>query len=174
MAILAIAGIALASSGGDDDGTGPGERAAKPAGEQAASEQQPTATSEPVPAEEPPAPDGAALNDQGFALIQEGDYEAAIPILEQAVEQLRGSGDELTYNYALFNLGQALRLAGRPEEAIPILQERLAFPNQRGQVARELQAALSDAGFDGGDEGKDGNKGKPEKPGKAKGHEDDD
>ena len=43
------------------------------------------------------------LNDQGFALMQAGDYEEALPLLEQAVAGLAGSG-ELTEAYASYNL----------------------------------------------------------------------
>ncbi|HEX2467148.1 MAG TPA: serine/threonine-protein kinase [Solirubrobacterales bacterium] len=88
---------------------------------------------------------GAALNDQGFALIQEGHYEEAIPILQRAVEALAPEGG-LTHAYALFNLGNALRLAGRPEEAIPILEQRLEFPDQSEVVQRELALARAEAG----------------------------
>ncbi|MFL5870949.1 MAG: serine/threonine-protein kinase [Solirubrobacterales bacterium] len=108
--------------------------------------------------------DGAALNDQGYALIQSGDYDAAIPILQRAVDQLRGSSDQLTYGYALYNLGHALRLAGRPEEAIPILEQRLQIPDQRATVEAELAAARADAGATGGAEPKPE---KPPKPGKG-------
>jgi serine/threonine protein kinase len=89
--------------------------------------------------------DGVALNDQGFALIQSGDYAAAIPVLQRAVDQLAGSSDQLTYGYALYNLGHALRLAGRPEEAIPILEQRLQIPDQQATVEAELEAARADA-----------------------------
>jgi serine/threonine protein kinase len=88
---------------------------------------------------------GAELNDQGFALINQGRYEEAIPILQRAVEELAPIGD-LNYAYALYNLGHALRLAGRPEEAIPILEQRLEIPNQTGVVRQELEAALAAAG----------------------------
>ena len=91
--------------------------------------------------------DGASLNDEGKALIDSGRPEEAIPILERAVKALKGSGDELTYNFALFNLGNALRLAGRPEEAIPLLEERLSYPNQVEAVAAELAAAQEAAGI---------------------------
>ena len=100
--------------------------------------------------------DPAALNDQGYALIQQGRYDEAIPILEQAVEAADPSS--LTYAYALFNLGNALRLAGRPEEAIPILEERLEIPNQTGVVRRELELAYAAAGIEpeGGGNGEGG------------------
>ena len=80
------------------------------------------------------AGDGVALNDQGYSMIGEGDYEGAIPVLQSAVDALRKSGDEQTYNYALFNLAHALRLAGQPEQAIPLLEQRLQYPDQSETV----------------------------------------
>ena len=59
--------------------------------------------------------------------------------------------------YALFDLGHALRLAGRPSEAIPVLEQRLQNPNQQGTVQHELDLAQAEAG--GGT-----------RPGKGKGH----
>jgi serine/threonine-protein kinase len=109
--------------------------------------------------------DGVALNDQGFALIQSGDYAAAIPILQRAVDQLAGSSDQLTYGYALYNLGHALRLAGRPEEAIPILEQRLQIPDQQETVETELEAARADAGATAG--AKPPKEPKEPKPGKG-------
>jgi eukaryotic-like serine/threonine-protein kinase len=108
--------------------------------------------SEPEPAESPPAPeggdaaDGASLNEQGFALIQAGEYEAAVPVLEEAVAAYPEGSEDLSYAYALFNLGNALRLSGRPEEAIPVLEKRLEIPNQTGTVEAELAAAREEAG----------------------------
>jgi serine/threonine-protein kinase len=83
----------------------------------------------------------AALNDQGFALMKAGRYDEAIRLLRPAVAAFPADSGELTYAYALFNLGRSLRLAGRPEEAIPILERRLRIPNQRETVAKELRAA---------------------------------
>jgi hypothetical protein len=45
------------------------------------------------------------------------------------------------YAYALFNLGRALNRSGRAADAVPVLEERLRFPNQRGTVRAELRAA---------------------------------
>ena len=85
------------------------------------------------------------------------------------MDLLRAGSTDLTYAYALFNLGHALRLAGRPEEAIPVLEQRLEIPNQTGAVRRELEAAIAATGEDFGDEGDEG--GPPH--GKAKGHDKD-
>ena len=62
-------------------------------------------------------------------------------MLQHAVDSFPAGTTDLTYAYALFNLGQALRLAGRPEEAIPVLERRLEIPNQVETVERELAAA---------------------------------
>jgi hypothetical protein len=89
---------------------------------------------------------GAALNEQGYGLIQAGEYEAAVPVLEEAVASYPEGSEDLDYAYALFNLGDALRLSGRPEEAIPILEQRLQIPNQTLTVEEELEAARAEAG----------------------------
>jgi serine/threonine protein kinase len=99
----------------------------------------------PAPSESDPE-SGAALNQQGFELIQSREYEAAVPVLEEAVNSFPEGSEDLDYAYALFNLGNALRLSGRPEEAIPILEQRLAIPNQTETVERELEAARAEAG----------------------------
>jgi eukaryotic-like serine/threonine-protein kinase len=130
-----------------------------------------TAKSKPKPAtSEPNALTGAALgselNDQGKALIDSGSYTEAIPILQRAVHALSEDTSDINYAFALFNLGQALRLAGQPEEAIPILEQRLQIPNQRGVVAQELALAQQDAGvIASGGTGAPGTKAKkPKKP----------
>ena len=79
---------------------------------------------------------GGALNQEGFELIEAGEYESAVPILEEAVSAFSPGTEDVDYAYALFNLGNALRLSGRPEEAIPVLEQRLAIPNQTGVVRR--------------------------------------
>jgi len=89
---------------------------------------------------------GAALNDQGFELMGQGKYEEAVPILQQAVDSFPPGTTDLNYAYALFNLGKSLRLAGRPDEAIPVLEKRLKIPNQTEKVQRELDLAKQEAG----------------------------
>lgn len=168
LGLMAVGASAAGIIGGGDgapDGSGGKASPAEAKEPKAKPEPKP----EPAPAAAAPVssePSGAELNDQGFALIEQGRYEEAVPVLERAVDALRGSGDELTYAYALYNLGHALRLSGRPEEAIPVLEERLGYPDQRETVERELAAAYADAGRDapGGREG-----GPPF--GKAKGHD---
>ena len=66
-------------------------------------------------------------------------------MLRRAVDSFPEGTSDLNYAYALYNLGHALRLAGRPEEAIPILEQRLEIPNQVETVKRELAAARAAA-----------------------------
>ena len=159
--VALIAGFAFANAiGGDEDPPAP-EPVSEPDRDSSAQDDPPPPEEETTPPEEetppadtdteaPPAEtpaeptdDPLALNDQGFQLIQQGNPEGAIPLLEQAVGALEGS-DDITYAYALYNLGHALRLAGRPGEAIPILEQRLEIPNQQGTVAAELKQAKKD------------------------------
>jgi eukaryotic-like serine/threonine-protein kinase len=124
----------------------------KQAKEQRASEQQ----QEEAPAVPPPAPEeeqapaadsasGAELNAQGFELMGQGRYAEAIPILQRAVDSFPEGTTDLNYAYALYNLGKSLRLAGRADEAIPILEQRLQIPNQTETVRQELELARQQA-----------------------------
>lgn len=66
---------------------------------------------------------GRLLNDQGYALIQSGDYRAAIKPLSRAVVDLRGSGPADPYEaYANYNLGYALLQVGDCTGALPPLK----------------------------------------------------
>ena len=69
----------------------------------------------------------------------EGSFEEAVPLLEQAVAAADPDSD--TYAYALYNLGSSLRQAGRPEDAIPVLERRLQIANQTETVQAELDRA---------------------------------
>jgi tetratricopeptide (TPR) repeat protein len=123
---------------GKDASNGEGVQAA-PEGEAA-----PTAVVAEPTGEDPEL--GAALNQEGFELIQAGRPEEAVAVLEAAVRAFPpGSDDDVDYAYALFNLGNALRLSGRAEQAIPVLERRLEIPNQTETVRRELDAARQEA-----------------------------
>ena len=160
-AVVAIAAVAL---GGEDGGNRPRSVEAKPkkadsarqanvaesapqesAPEETTSEEPATTSSAPAAESSSPA-SGAALNEEGFALLQAGEYEAAVPVLEEAVEAFPTDSEELDYAYALFNLGRALRLSGRAEAAVPVLERRLEIPNQTGTVEEELAAARAETG----------------------------
>jgi eukaryotic-like serine/threonine-protein kinase len=165
--MLAIAFIALAAaaivgavSGGDDHGSSQSAKPtpAAPKNTDTTKKKEPAKKkSEPKQEESAPAPAnkdtgsydparGAALNSQGFALMNQGDYDQAISILQQAVDSFPPGTNDLNYAYALFNLGKSLRLAGQPDKAIPILEQRLEIPNQTETVQHELDLAKQQAG----------------------------
>jgi serine/threonine-protein kinase len=69
-----------------------------------------TTAASPPPPSPPPAAgsqSGSALNDAGFTKMKAGDYQGALPLLQQAVSKLQGTGS-LTEAYADFNLASTL------------------------------------------------------------------
>jgi eukaryotic-like serine/threonine-protein kinase len=138
------------------------QKAKAKANKDAGSQAQAPAASPPAAAEPPPSSGsgttsgsgstsydparGAQLNDEGYRLMNQGDYAGAVDVLQQAVNSFPPGTSDLNYAYALYNLGRSLRLAGRPDEAIPVLEKRLRIPNQTETVQRELDLAKQQAG----------------------------
>jgi eukaryotic-like serine/threonine-protein kinase len=174
LALAAATVIAAVLSSGDDgepeqanggrqqQAQGGQERQAERQQEPQQAQQEQPAEPEPAPAEEPepapqePAPEetggsfdaarGAELNNQGYSMMQGGDYAGAVPILQEAVSLWPENSQDINYAYALFNLGQALNRSGNPEAAIPYLEKRLQWNDQRDTVQAELADARSKAG----------------------------
>jgi tetratricopeptide (TPR) repeat protein len=144
--------IAFALAGDGGDGSSWQSRQADRSAQQERRASRERAAAPAAPGPTPPSaqpgnapPQAAALNDQGFSLMNARRYDEAVPILQRAVAAFPGGSRDLTYAYALYNLGRSLRLAGRPQEAIPVLERRLRLRNQREVVARELAAARAAA-----------------------------
>ncbi len=148
--LLAAAGAALAFALTRDDG----EKPVAPATTQAPQTVKETVTLEgttvvetvttaaPETEEPPPPPTTAAeapsatqLNDQGFALMQAGDYESALPPLEQAVAQSSGTG-ELVEAYATYNLAFTRRALGQCEGVLDLLARSEEIQGRRGEIQR--------------------------------------
>jgi serine/threonine protein kinase len=160
--LLAVV-LAIALSGGED---GSSPEAKRTPTRQTAPQQARTNTAS-TPAATADGESVASLNDRGFQLMSQGRYGEAIPLLQSAVERC-GNSRESVCAYALYNLGRSLRLAGRPAEAIPVLERRLAYGNQTEAVQAELDAARQAAGQPA--PAPSGGHGKPDKGhGKAKG-----
>jgi serine/threonine-protein kinase len=92
----------------------------------------------------PPASTPLALDTSGHELMVQGDYTGAIAAMQRVLAAT--PPDSLLHAYALFDLGRSLRLAGNPQAAIPVLEQRLRYPNQTGVVAAELAMAERAAG----------------------------
>jgi eukaryotic-like serine/threonine-protein kinase len=98
---------------------------------------QQTTAAAPAPAS-PPAPpaaaDGHTLNDQGFSLMKQGVYSGALPLLQQAVQKLAGTGPGDPYEgYANYNLGYTLYRLGRCSEAVTYLKRAEKLEPERGE-----------------------------------------
>ncbi|HEX8083240.1 MAG TPA: protein kinase [Solirubrobacteraceae bacterium] len=166
IALAALAAVALAVAlvallGGDDGGrdsrqardeptrsqpreTQPRESEPTPAAPPATEEAPPAETTDNEP-ETGPGPSAdeespGALNDAGYAKLQAGDAEGAIPLLERSVEgfdQQGSAADPTTFGYALYNLGEAYFAVGRYDEAIAMYERRLEVsPDDRPQLVR--------------------------------------
>jgi serine/threonine-protein kinase len=147
--------VAIATSGGGPGESERGADARNPTTGSTAERppERPAKKEEREPRTQPPATSPTRspreLNDLGFAKLP-ADPAGAIPLLRQAVDGFRAQArtQDINYAFALFNLGNALRLAGDPAGAIPFLEERLAVSGfKRGVVRRELQLAREQAGL---------------------------
>ena len=88
-----------------------------------------------------PASDPHALNDQAYALMKQGNYAAALPLLQQAVQALEGQTGDIYTAYANYNLGVTLVNLGQCGEAIPYLETSRALQPKRHEVDRALHQA---------------------------------
>jgi serine/threonine-protein kinase len=169
LVVLAGAGAAIALSGGDDTPearTTPEPTATRTAEATETASPDPTksATAEPTdtptaeptdtPTAEPtgtpsPEPSGGApsgnpseLQAKGHTALLNGDTEGAIANLKAAIDSCGDSGQVDPCAYAMYDYGQALLQAGRPAEAVQILEARLQrFDNQNGTVRALLKKA---------------------------------
>ena len=70
----------------------------------------------------PSSPSGSsptALDDQGFALMQQARYKEAVPVLQRAVSGFPAGTSDLGYAYALYNLGRSLGSPDAPRTRFP-------------------------------------------------------
>ena len=112
--------------------------------EQVTVTEQAQAPAPPPPEEQPPQQEApqqgqggtpAQLNDRGFARMQQGDYAGALPLLEEAVAGLRGSGS-LTEAYALYNLAYTRLQLGRCDGVADMLNRSEQIQGRRTEIDR--------------------------------------
>ena len=97
-----------------------------------------TAEGESEPPAAPAAPtgeDGVALNDRGFELLQAGDPEAALPVLESAVAALQGASS-IAEAYASYNLATARFALGRCDGVTELLDRSEQVQGERKEIDR--------------------------------------
>ena len=81
----------------------------------------------------PSAQSGEALNDAGYAKMQSGDYAAALPLLEQAVRKLDGTG-KLYEAYAKYNLAYTRFQLGNCDGVLALLDQAEAIEGRKGPI----------------------------------------
>jgi serine/threonine-protein kinase len=151
-ALLVTAGAIAALTSGSDPTAPVVQTTKKPAAKKPGTKKDTTSTTQQSPTQSQTTPTQTAaaggtpaqMQLQAHNLIAQGKYDDAIALDQQVVAA--GPSTGLTYAYALYDLGHALRLAGRPAEAVPILEQRLKINNQRGVVKQELEQAKREAG----------------------------
>jgi hypothetical protein len=137
-------------------------RRQKAAQQREQSQQQPATPAAPAPAPdtgssggsgsdyEIPQPSGddaakaSQLQVEGDRMI-DSDPKGAVKLLEKSVKAFPAGTDDIHLQYAYFSLGKALRLSGRPDDAIPVLELRLKNPDQKATVQAELDKARKEA-----------------------------
>jgi tRNA A-37 threonylcarbamoyl transferase component Bud32 len=82
---------------------------------------------------QPSSPSGSVLNDQGYTKMRAGDYAGALPLLEQAVQKLRGSG-ALTEAYADYNLAYTRFALGRCDGVVDLLNGSESIQGHRKEI----------------------------------------
>jgi serine/threonine protein kinase len=80
-----------------------------------------------------PAGDGRSLNNEGFAKMRAGDYSGALPLLEQAVASLRGSGS-LDEAYADYNLAYTRLALGNCDGVVDLLEQSQRIQGHRKEI----------------------------------------
>jgi predicted Ser/Thr protein kinase len=83
----------------------------------------------------PPQEDPSSLNDRGFRLLQQGDAQGALPLLESAVSQLSGSSS-ITEAYASYNLALARFTLGNCDGVAELLSRSEDVQGERKEIDR--------------------------------------
>jgi eukaryotic-like serine/threonine-protein kinase len=95
-----------------------------------------TTAASPPPPSPPPAAgsqSGAALNDAGFTKMKAGDYQGALPLLQQAVSKLQGTGS-LTEAYADYNLASTLLHLNQCDGVKDLLKSSERIQGHRSEI----------------------------------------
>ena len=78
---------------------------------------------------------GQSLNNAGYARMQAGDFAGALPLLEQAVQKLGGTG-ALDEAYAKYNLAYTSFALGRCTNVTALLDQAEAIEGRRKEIDR--------------------------------------
>jgi eukaryotic-like serine/threonine-protein kinase len=90
-------------------------------------------------------PTGTDLNLEGYAKMRTGDYEGALPLLSQAVQQLTGTGS-LAEAYADYNLAYTRYELGQCTDVLALLDHSQAIQGRRTEIDALRRDALKACG----------------------------
>jgi predicted Ser/Thr protein kinase len=90
-------------------------------------------TAPPTTSPAPSGSSGTALNDAGFAKMRAGDYAGALPLLEQAVQKLSGTGST-SEAYADYNLAYTRRALGQCTDVLALLDRSQTVQGHRKEI----------------------------------------
>ncbi|MGZ4353389.1 MAG: serine/threonine-protein kinase [Gaiellaceae bacterium] len=96
--------------------------------------QQPTTSAPPTTSTSSGA-SGVALNDQGYQLMQQSDYQSALPVLQQAVQKLDGT-NSTAEAYALYNLAFTEFALGQCGDVTSLLDRSEQIQGRRKEIDR--------------------------------------
>jgi serine/threonine protein kinase len=86
------------------------------------------------------AEEAERLNNEAFGLMNEGRYAEALPMLEQAIGALRGTGT-LAEAYTSYNLAATRLELGRCDDVIALLERSQSLQRPRREIARVRRQA---------------------------------
>jgi hypothetical protein len=97
---------------------------------------------------------GESLTDAGYAKMQAGDWQGALPLLQQAVSKLQGTG-QLYEAYADYNLASTLLHLGRCDNVKDLLKTSEQIQGHRTEIdaAKAQEKSQCHGGKGGGDNG---------------------
>ena len=84
-------------------------------------------------------------HDQGFQLLQQGDPQGALPLLESAVTALQGTGST-TEAFASYNLAWARFAVGRCDGVPELLDRSEEIQGKRKEIDRLRRQVRKDCG----------------------------
>ncbi len=87
----------------------------------------------------------AQLQTAGFSAGNSGDFNKDLQLSQQALKACGDTQRLSPCGYASYEVGRSLVELGRPSEAIPYLERRLAYGDSTGQVQRMLDRAKAEA-----------------------------
>ena len=98
-------------------------------------------TTTPAPVNPVSVERAAELTDEATALMQDGRWREALPLMERAVPALSGTySDDFRYEaYAEYNLGRTLVELGRCDEAVPHLERSRELQGNRSEIKEALR-----------------------------------